>query len=251
MGFPFNGAGLPVFDAISWIENAYQLLTSRASSTWTPRPTTCITSRWRPEHGHRGRGTADAAGTARPVGQPGAPDPDQRYERGITYSGTSWNHQAGRTYGDYDNDVHVATNNGDSASYTFTGSGIEVLTEENDDEGDIGVYSDGSLDETVSADDATQRLAQQAVVSISGLSPGTHTIKLVKESGTYMLLDALVVIPTAISPVHNITFSGITFEYTTWNTPTPRDTSTTSPECCGIRLPTSGQDPGGRPGAPR
>jgi len=35
-----------------------------------------------------------------------------------------------------------------------------------------------------------------------------------------MLLDALVVIPTAISPVHNITFSGITFEYTTWNTPT-------------------------------
>jgi hypothetical protein len=28
VGFPFNGSGLPKFDAISWIENAYQLLTS-------------------------------------------------------------------------------------------------------------------------------------------------------------------------------------------------------------------------------
>ncbi len=35
-----------------------------------------------------------------------------------------------------------------------------------------------------------------------------------------MILDGLVVIPAAIAPVHDITFSGITFEYTTWNAPT-------------------------------
>jgi hypothetical protein len=87
--------------------------------------------------------------------------------------------------------VRSTTVNGDSASYTFTGSGIEVLTETNSDEGNIDVYIDGSLKETMSAYNGTQRLAQQAVVAISGLSTGTHTIKLVKESGPYMLLDAL------------------------------------------------------------
>ena len=115
--------------------------------------------------------------------------------------------------------MHATTVNGAAASYTFTGTGIEVLSEENDDEGSIGVYVDGSLYETVSAYDASERLAQQAVVAISGLSQGTHTIELVKESGAYLLLDALVVIPTAIQPVHNITVSGVTFAYSTWTTP--------------------------------
>jgi hypothetical protein len=36
VGFPFNGSGLPKFDAVSWIENVYPLLT---------RPTTSTTSR--------------------------------------------------------------------------------------------------------------------------------------------------------------------------------------------------------------
>jgi hypothetical protein len=221
VGFPFNGSGLPKFDAVSWIENAYQLLT-------TPGQFYLDTSAdylyYIPLSGQN-MSTADVELPTQQElvdlsGTPGHLTPINDTASGITYSGTSWSHETGRTYGDYDNDVHATTNNGDSASYTFTGSGIEVLTEENSDEGNIGVYIDGKLNETVSADDPSQRLAQQAVISISGLSVGSHTIELVKESGTYMLLDALVVIPTAISPVHNITFSGITFEYTTWNTPT-------------------------------
>jgi len=35
--------------------------------------------------------------------------------------------------------VHSTSNNGDSVSHTFTGSGIEALTELNSDEGNINV----------------------------------------------------------------------------------------------------------------
>jgi hypothetical protein len=219
VGFPFNGNGLPVFDAISWIENAYQLLTEPGQFYldsgagyvyYIPLP-------------GQNMATADVE---MPVlqdvvdlsGTPGHLTPVNDTSSGITYTG-SWTYYSGRTYGDYGNDVHATTVNGASASYTFTGSGIEVLSEEYDDEGSIGVYIDGSLYETVSAYDASQRLAQQAVVAISGLSQGTHTIKLVKESGAYLLLDALVVLPTPIQPVHNITFSGVTFAYSTWTAP--------------------------------
>jgi len=219
VGFPFNGSGLPVFNAITWIENAYQLLTqpgqfyldsSAGYLYYIPRP-------------GQDMATADVE---LPVlqdlvdlsGTPGHLTPVNDTSSAITYSG-SWYYQSGRTFGDFGNDVHATTVNGDSASYTFTGSGIEVLTETNSDEGNIGVYLDGSLYETVSAYNASQRLAQQAVVALSGLSQGTHTITLVKDSGTYMLLDALVVIPQPIQPVRNISFSGITFAYTTWTTP--------------------------------
>jgi hypothetical protein len=220
VGFPFNGSGLPAFNAISWIENAYQLLTS-PGQFYLDSPGGYLY--YVPRSGEN-MATADVE---LPVlqelvdlsGTPGHLAPINDSASGITYTG-SWSVSSGRTFGDYGNDIHYTSNNGDSASYTFNGSGIEVLTEENSDEGNIGVYVDGSLYETVSAYDATERLAQQAVVSITGLSPGTHTIQLVKESGTYLLLDALTVIPAAIAPVQNISFSGVTFAYSTWNTPT-------------------------------
>ena len=139
---------------------------------------------------------------------------------GITYTGSGWSYSSGRPFGDYANDVHLTTNNGDSVSYTFNGSGIEALTELNSDEGSINVYVDGALNQTVSAAASGDRTAQQAAVVITGLTPGSHTLQLVKQSGSYMVLDALVVIPAAIAPVHDITFSGITFEYTSWNAPT-------------------------------
>jgi alpha-galactosidase len=49
---------------------------------------------------------------------------------------------------------------------------------------------DNVFKQTVSAYNAT-RLAQQTVYSISWPTSGSHTIKGVKKSGTYMILDAL------------------------------------------------------------
>jgi alpha-L-fucosidase len=114
-------------------------------------------------------------------------------EAGFTYSGNGWSHQANRGLGDSNNNVHVTTNNGDSVSYTFSGTGIEYITETYFDVGNVDVYIDGTLKKTVSAYSAA-RAVQVVLYSISNLAAGTHTIKLVKRSGTYMLLDAFKVL---------------------------------------------------------
>jgi hypothetical protein len=221
VGFPFNGNSLPAMNGVTWLENNQALLT---------RP-----GQWYLDSGAgylyyiplAGQ-SMSSADVELPVvqelvdlsGTPGHLTPINDAAPGITYTGSGWSYSSGRPFGDYDNDVHSTTNNGDSVSYTFNGSGIEALTELNSDEGAIGVYVDGSLVQTVSASTSGDRTAEQALVTVTGLAPGNHTVQLVKQSGSYMVLDALVVIPAAVSPVHDITFSGITFEYTTWNAPT-------------------------------
>ncbi|HEU5427099.1 MAG TPA: RICIN domain-containing protein [Actinocrinis sp.] len=221
VGFPFNGNSLPTMNAVTWIENNLALLTQPGQ--------------WYLDSGAgylyylplQGQDMS-SADVELPVvqelvalsGTPGHLTPINDTASAITYTGSGWTYSSGRPFGDYDNDVHSTTNNGDAVSYTFTGSGIEALTELSSDEGSVNVYVDGSLRQSVSAAASADRTAQQALVTVTGLAPGGHTVQLVKQSGTYMLLDGLVVIPTAIAPVHDITFSGITFEYTTWNAPT-------------------------------
>jgi hypothetical protein len=68
----------------------------------------------------------------------------------IGYIG-SWKYYSGRGFGDYDNDVHATTVNGDSATVTFYGSAISFYTETYSDEGDIGVLLDGVSQGTVDA----------------------------------------------------------------------------------------------------
>ena len=106
----------------------------------------------------------------------------------ITYSGT-WNYSSGRGFGDYNNDVHYTNTNGASASYTFTGKSIAFITEKYSDEGNVAVYIDGTLVTTVSASNST-RQAQQTLYTKTWTTSGSHTIKVVKTSGTNMLVDA-------------------------------------------------------------
>lgn len=218
-GFPFNGAGLPTLSAVSYVENAYQLLNSPGQFYldsgagfvyYMPRPGEDLS-------------TADVELPAQQTllslsGTPGHLAPVNDTDPAITYTGSAWGYSSGRSLGDLLDDVHYTTANGDSVSYTFTGTGIDVLSETNSDEGDIDVYLDGTKIQSVSAA-ATSRLAQQVVASVSGLARGQHTIKLVKTSGTYMLLDGFTVVPNAVTPVHDITFQGLTFAYTTWMLP--------------------------------
>ena len=110
-------------------------------------------------------------------------------DSGFTYSGPGWHHQANRGVGDSNNNAHITTNNGDSVSYTFTGTGIEYISETNTDIGNADVYIDGVLKKTVSGS-SSSRVSQVVLYSVQNLTAGQHTIKLVKRSGTYMLLDA-------------------------------------------------------------
>src|SRR5205807_341289 len=98
------------------------------------------------------------------AGTPGQLVPVNDTDGGITYQG-SWGHSAGRPYGDLGDDVHYTSTTGDSATITFTGTGIDVLSEKFTDEGDIDVFVDGTLDRTVSANGAGDRLAQQVIYS--------------------------------------------------------------------------------------
>ena len=132
-------------------------------------------------------------------------------DSGITYTGT-WTHSTGRAVGDYDDDVHYTTTNGDSFSYTFNGTGIDYISETNSDEGQIDVYIDGILVISVDASSST-RQAQKVLYGARHLTPGQHTFKAVKMSGTYMLLDALRVVPNPT--MVNDTAASITYD-STW-----------------------------------
>ncbi|MBM7567056.1 X2-like carbohydrate binding domain-containing protein [Paenibacillus sacheonensis] len=117
----------------------------------------------------------------------------------IHYDG-SWTLSRGRKLGDYMDDVQFAEKNGDSFSYTFRGTGIKVVTEMDESQGEMDILVDGVLKATVDTHH-NGRLAQQTVYEINGLSNSQHTIKAIKKSGSYMLLDMLKVrIPDLIGP---------------------------------------------------
>lgn len=217
--FPYNGSGRIGLDTVSWIENAYELLDqpgefyldSQAGDLYySPKP-------------GQNLATADvelplAEGLVRLAGTPGQLTPVNNDDPSISYRG-SWATDKNRTFGDLRDDVSYTKVNGDSATITFTGTGIDVLSEKSKDQGDIEVTVDGVPDKTVSASTGAERLAQQVLYSKTGLAPGVHTIKLTKKSGQFMLVDGYVPVTTPIQPVHDISFSGVAFEYTTWLQP--------------------------------
>jgi hypothetical protein len=218
-GFPFNGAGLPTLDRITWIENAYELLGTPGQFYLDSAAGYLY---YVPRQGEN-LATADVELPVAPElldlsGTPGHLAPLNDTDWRAVYTG-SWGYQNGRPLGDLNGDVHYTSTNGDSFSYPFTGTGIQVLSEISPDEGTADVYVDGVKVSTVSGY-GPQRLAQQAIVSVTGLAKGKHLLKLVKTGGNYLVVDGVTVLPDVVAPVHDVTFSGITFAYTTWNAPT-------------------------------
>ena len=219
VGFPFNGAGLPAMQGISWVENAYELL-SQPGQFYVD--TVGGTVSYIPRSGEN-LATADVEIPILETilslsGTPGHLAPQNDTDAAATYTG-SWTHATGRGYGDFDDDVHATETANDSATISFNGSGIDILGETNSDEGAFEVYLDGTLDSSSHTQAATSRLAQQVIYSALGLSSGAHTVKVVAAGGQYTVIDGFVVVPATIAPVHDITFSGITFAYGTWNLP--------------------------------
>lgn len=110
---------------------------------------------------------------------------------GIVYTG-SWSRSTGRGLGDYQDDVQYTETNGDAFSHSFVGNGVDYVTEKDPSQGEVEIYIDGALKATVDTH-ADERSAQQTVFSISDLPNGSHTIRGVKKSGQFMLVDKLVV----------------------------------------------------------
>lgn len=106
----------------------------------------------------------------------------------------NWGYSGGRSLGDYHSDVHYTDANGDYVQYTFAGTGIAWIGEMNSDEGNVAVWLDGGLKTTVNCASPT-RIAQARLYAVSNLAPGRHTLKLVKSSGSYLILDAFAITP--------------------------------------------------------
>ena len=220
VGFPLNGSGLPQMQGISWVENAYELLSQPGEFyvdtvggyvDYIPRAGEDLT-------------TADVE---LPIvetlvslsGTPGHLAPQNDSDPAITFTG-SWSYYTARGFGDFDDDVHATMTASDSATFSFNGTGIQILGETNSDEGAFQIYLDGTLDTASYTQAGTTRVAQEVIYSVLGLSSGAHTVKLTNAgAGTYTVIDGFVVVPSAIVPVHDIAFSGITFAYATWNLP--------------------------------
>ena len=73
---------------------------------------------------------------------------------------------------------------------TFQGSAITVTGPTAADQGDVEVYLDGALVDTVDLHSGA-RLTQREVFSQDGLGRGEHTLRLVKKSGDVLRVDAL------------------------------------------------------------
>jgi hypothetical protein len=144
---------------------------------------------------------------------------------GITYS-AGWGYSTNRGDADYNDDVHYTKTNGNYAQYTFNGTGAEYITETYSDESNVDIYIDGTLQTTVNCNSGT-RQAQVVMYSTTSLSAGSHTIKIVKNGGTYALLDAFAYtaapVPNfaiSVSPSSQTVVAGNSASYTATVTPT-------------------------------
>jgi hypothetical protein len=116
----------------------------------------------------------------------------------IHYSG-SWVHSTGRGYGNYLDDVHHTNTLNDYFEFTFTGSGIDLISEKYLDRGDIDIYLDGVYIETISCYSPVS-MVQQTIFSSGELANGLHTIKGVMKSGSAMVVDAFKVYDSGFNP---------------------------------------------------
>ncbi|HYS35508.1 MAG TPA: PDZ domain-containing protein [Pseudonocardiaceae bacterium] len=110
---------------------------------------------------------------------------------GVVYTGTGWDWKDSTRggSGSFQGDLWASTHIGDSYSITFNGTGIDLITETNTDEGMVDIFLDGTLATTINCATST-RAFQSQVFSRSGLTAGVHTLKAVMKSGTYLITDA-------------------------------------------------------------
>ncbi|MEV7682442.1 carbohydrate-binding protein [Streptomyces sp. NPDC088341] len=112
----------------------------------------------------------------------------------VTYD-SNWYLTTNRGYGDYNDDTHHSNTVGATAQYTFTGTGIQYLSERNGDMGTVDVYLDNAFQATVDLRITGARQAQQTVWQKSGLSRGSHTIRIVNRSTAVGMIDAFRITP--------------------------------------------------------
>ena len=106
---------------------------------------------------------------------------------GLVYSG-NWSTQINADA--FNGDLQYVRSTGAYVEFTFYGTGVSYTSQKNTDMGNVDVYIDGVLDQTISCYNA-DRLHQQTVYSVSNLEAGVHTLKAVCAEVKYMMMDSI------------------------------------------------------------
>lgn len=108
-------------------------------------------------------------------------------DRNIRYSG-NFAHKTNRS-SDYMDDIHQTTEDGDKYTYTFYGTGIDVIGVKDKYMGDQLVTVDGVSYGVFNAK-LPNYTSNQRIFEVRNLPLGNHTIEVEKVSDSWMLLDA-------------------------------------------------------------
>ena len=106
----------------------------------------------------------------------------------VRYDGASWAWQTNRGLGEFQNDVHAATADGDSFTFYFDGTDVEFITSRATDRGLVDLYVDGVFQMSVNL--ALTPTNRATMFTKAGLARGAHTLKGVKRSGAVLTVDA-------------------------------------------------------------
>lgn len=113
-------------------------------------------------------------------------------EVSATYTGT-WITSSNRGAGDYDDDVGASNSSNAAFAYTFTGTGVAYISPMYNGYASMEIFIDGVSQGTYTTNNGGAYSPQEVIFSVSGLSPGQHTIEVVKTSGGWLHLDALTI----------------------------------------------------------
>ncbi|MBG0827680.1 hypothetical protein HS041_07880 [Planomonospora sp. ID67723] len=125
----------------------------------------------------------------------------------IDYQNDGWGHSVDRKVDDIEKDVHHSTSGNAEVSFQFTGTGVEYITERDDDMGkvEVAIYRGGEttpisdpnvVDASKEADEVTPvpaevKRTKQTLWSVNGLKYGTYKVVLKNKSpDKYMIVDA-------------------------------------------------------------
>jgi hypothetical protein len=128
----------------------------------------------------------------------------------VKYRGTSWSRASNQGRGEFHNDSHVATADGDAFGFTFNGTDIEWISGRGPDRGVVEITIDGVSQGTVDLSKGNGNF--QMVFAKSGLPRGNHSITGTKRGGAVMTVDAF-----KVSELINDGDSDVNFPTTTWH----------------------------------
>lgn len=106
----------------------------------------------------------------------------------------------------YHSDYTYTTNDGSYFEFEFCGTGVEFYTAKTAEMGEVDIYIDGELCDTINLQSGNAQF-QQKVYEVSGLNEGIHTIKGVKKNGSKLAVDFFKVLGEVERPAETETFT--------------------------------------------